>query len=137
MQAMLATEVRAHMSSFMDTVVREKPQAIRRNRDIIIATSHEQMRFFLSVYTFNFEYEQDEDGRFAGSMKEIDFIVADGATLEELRLHLAQQLIDYAQDYFQDYVRYSHAPNTRPHAPYVLRVLLEDNVEAVSRLLKG
>ncbi|HZG85666.1 hypothetical protein [Paenibacillus sp.] len=137
MEALLATQVRANMGGFIDTVVREKPQAIRRNRDVIVAASRDHMRFFLSAYELNFEYEQDEDGRYAGSIKEIDFIVADGATLEELRLELAQQLVEYAQDYFNEYVRYTNAPNTRGHAPYVLRVLLEDDVKAVSRLLHG
>lgn len=136
MEVLLATQVRANMGSFIDTVVREKPQAIRRNRDVIIAASRDQMRSLLSAYELNFEYEQDEDGLFAGSIEEIDFIVADGQTLEELRLALAQQLIEYAQDYFNDYARYTAAPNTRMHAPYILRVLLEDDAEAVSLLLQ-
>ncbi|MFS0725690.1 hypothetical protein [Paenibacillus sp. 1P07SE] len=37
MEALLATQVRANMSAFIDNVVREKPQAIRRNRDVIVA----------------------------------------------------------------------------------------------------
>lgn len=137
MEALLATQVRANMGGFIDTVVREKPQAVRRNRDVIIATSKEHMRFFLNVYELNFEFEQDEDGRYAGSIKEIDFIVADGATEEELRLELARQLVDYAQDYIKDYPKYFNAPNTKVHAPYIVRVLLEDDIEAVARLLRG
>ncbi|WP_233531214.1 hypothetical protein [Paenibacillus alkalitolerans] len=137
MEALLATEVRANMSSFIDTVVREKPQAVRRNRDIIFAASREHMRFFLSVYELNFEYEQDEDGRYAGSIKEIDFIVADSETIEELRFELARQLVEYSQDYIANYPRYYNAPNTHAHAPYIVRVLLEDDVESVARLLHG
>lgn len=137
MEALLATQVRANMGGFIDTVVREKPQAVRRNRDVIIATSREHMRFILSAYELNFEYEQDEDGRFVGSIEEIDFIVADGETLEELRMELARQLVEYAKDYFADYSRYTAAPNTRIHAPYILRVLLEDDTESVARLLHG
>lgn len=63
-------------------------------------------------------------------------MIADSPTLEELRLALTQQLTEYAQDYFNDYTRYSNAPNTRIHAPYILRVLLEDDAEAVSLLLQ-
>lgn len=135
MEALLATQVRANLGGFIDTVVREKPQAVRRNRDVIVAASREQMKFFLSVYELNFEYEQDEDGRFAGSIKEIDFIVADGESLEQLRMELACQLVEYANDYFADYSRYAVAPNTRVHAPYILRVLLEDDTESVACLL--
>ncbi|MBE1443655.1 hypothetical protein [Paenibacillus sp. OAS669] len=137
MEALLATQVRANMGGFIDSVVREKPQAVRRNRDVIVAASLEQMKFFLQVYEFNFEYEQDEDGRYAGSIEEVDFIVADGETLEELRLELARHLIEYAKDYFSDYPRYTATPNTRNHAPYMLRVLLEDDVKSVASLLNG
>jgi predicted RNase H-like HicB family nuclease len=137
METLLATHVRANMGEFIDTVVREKPQAVRRNRDVIVATSREQMKLFLSVYELNFEYEQDEDGRFAGSMEEVDVIVADGESLEELKLELAHQLVEYAKDYFAEYSRYTAAPNTRIHAPYIFRVLLEDDVESVARLLHG
>ncbi|MFD0712613.1 hypothetical protein [Paenibacillus sp. GCM10027626] len=135
METLLATQVRANMGSFIDTVVREKPQAVRRNRDVLVATSREQMKSFLSVYELNFEFKQDEDGRFAGSIKEVDFIVADGANMEELRMELAYQLVEYANDYFSDYSRYTAAPNTSAHAPYVLRVLLEENTDSVARLL--
>lgn len=95
------------------------------------------MRFFLSAYELNFEFEQDEEGRFAGSIEEIDFIVADGESLEELKMELVRQLAEYAKDYFADYSRYTAAPNTRNHAPYIFRVLLEDDAEAVARLLHG
>ncbi len=137
MEALLATQVRANMGSFIDTVVREKPQAVRRNRDVIVAASIDQMRFFLSAYDLKFEYEQDENNRFAGSVEEIAFIVGDGETLDELRLDLARQLVEYAHDYFNDYIRYYNAPNTRSHAPYVFRVLLEDDIDAVSHMLHG
>ncbi|USB32484.1 hypothetical protein [Paenibacillus sp. YPG26] len=137
MQTLLATEVRANMSSFIDTVVREKPQAVRRNRDVIVATSQSHMKFLLEAYKLNFAYEQDEDGQFFGSLQEIDFIVADGASLEELRENLAYQLIEYSKDYTVDFQKYFAAPNTKIHAPYVLRVSLQDDVESVVALLHG
>ncbi|GMA64156.1 hypothetical protein NZD89_02240 [Alicyclobacillus fastidiosus] len=77
------------------------------------------------------------NGRFAGSICEIEFIVADGATVEELRLNLANQLIEYAKDYMNDFSLYFNSPNTRPHFPYVLRVLLEDDIEAVASTLRS
>jgi antitoxin YefM len=41
MEAILnATEVRANFSGFFDSVVRERPQFVKRNRDIIAAVSH-------------------------------------------------------------------------------------------------
>ena len=134
---MSATHVRANFGEFIDSVVREKPQIVKRNRDMIIATSFPQMRILLSAYELNYEFEIDENGKYAGSIEEIEFIVADGGSAEELRLNLAQQLMEYAKDYMSDYTRYFNAPNTRIHAPYVLRILLEDDVTSVASLLHG
>lgn len=138
MQTVLnATEVRANFGGFIDTVVRDKPQAIKRNRDVVVTSSLKFMKEILSAYELTFEYEQDEDGKFVGSIEQIEDIIAEGNTLEELRLELARKLVDYAQDYYSDFSRYSNAPNRRNHAYYVLRVLLEDDAENVTSMLHG
>lgn len=135
MQTVLnATEVRANFGGFIDTIVREKPQAIKRNRDVIMAFSKQQMKELLSVYELTFEYEQDEDGRYAGSVEQIDDIVADAETLEELKYALSRNLVEYAIDYETNYSRYYNSPNRHKHAPYILRVLLEEDIESVARM---
>ncbi|MFM9280543.1 hypothetical protein [Paenibacillus jiagnxiensis] len=135
MQTVLnATEVRANFGGFIDTIVRDKPQAIKRNRDIIMAFSKQQMKELLSVYELTFEYEQDEDGRYVGSIEQIDDIVADAETLEELKYELSRSLVEYAIDYEANYSRYYNTPNRHKHAPYILRVLLEDDIESVARM---
>jgi predicted RNase H-like HicB family nuclease len=135
MQTVLnATDVRANFGGFIDTIVREKPQAIKRNRDVIMALSKHHMKELLSIYELTFEYEQDEDGRYAGSIEQIEDIVADGGSVDELRMELARQLLEYAMDYENNYSRYYNTPNRHKHAPYVLRVLLEDDLEAVASM---
>jgi predicted RNase H-like HicB family nuclease len=136
MQTVLnATDVRANFGGFIDTIVREKPQAVKRNRDVIMAFSKQQMKELLSVYELTFEYEQDEDGRYAGSLEQIEDIVADAETLEELRNELARHLVEYAIDYEANYSRYYNTPNRHRHAPYILRILLEDDIEEVAQML--
>ncbi|OPH52203.1 hypothetical protein BC351_33265 [Paenibacillus ferrarius] len=136
MQTVLnATDVRANFGGFIDTIVREKPQAIKRNRDVIMAFSKQQMKELLSIYELTVEYEQDEDGRYAGSVEQIDDIVADAETLEELKKELARHLVEYAMDYEANYSRYYNTPNRHKHSPYILRILLEDDVESVVRML--
>lgn len=136
MQTLLnATDVRANFGGFIDTIVREKPQAVKRNRDVIMAFSKQQMKELLSVYELTFEYEQDEDARYAGSLEQIEDIVADGESLDELKMELARQLLEYAIDYENNYFRYYNSPNRHKHAPYILRVLLEEDLESVAGLL--
>jgi predicted RNase H-like HicB family nuclease len=136
MQAALnATEARANFGCFIDNVVRQKPQAIKRNRDVIVALSQEHLKDALSIYEFTIEFEQDEDNRYVGSIEQIPDIVGDGATLEELRITLAHHLMDYAIDFYADFNRYYSSPNRRSHTNYVLRVLLEDDFDTVLRML--
>lgn len=130
-----ATDVRANFGEFIDTVVREKPQAIKRNRDVILAFSKQQMKELLAVYELTMEFEQDDDGRYAGSIEQIEDIVAEAESLEQLRLELARQLIEYAIDYEHNYLRYYNTPNRHKHAPYILRVLFEDDMESVAQLI--
>lgn len=129
-----ATDVRANFGGFIDTIVREKPQAIKRNRDVIMAFSKQHMKELLSVYELTFEYEQDEDGRYAGSIEQIDDIVADAETLVELKYELARQLVEYAIDYETNYSRYYNTLNRHKHAPYILRALMEDDIESVAQM---
>lgn len=91
--------------------------------------------YILSAYELTFEYEQDEDGKFAGSVEQIEGIVAEGDTIEDLLHELARQLIEYAQDYYSNFLRYYNSPNRQRHAYYVFRVLLEDDIERVASII--
>lgn len=130
-----ATDVRANFGGFIDSIIREKPQAIKRNRDVIVALSVAQLKELLRVYELTFAYEQDEDGRYVGSLEQIEDIVADGKDLDELKYELARQLIEYARDYENQYTLYYNAPNRHKHAPYIWRVLLENDVESVAEMI--
>ena len=132
-----ATQVRANFGQFIDDVVRSKPQIVKRNRDTIIAFSQAYLKDALSIYELTFEYEQGEDGRYVGSIEQITDIIADGETLDELRKELAYQLIDYAEDYYNDFERYNSYSNRKEHSNYILRVLLEDDIESVASMLHG
>lgn len=89
----------------------------------------------VSFFDFTIEFEQDKDGLYAGSIEQIPDIVADGQTLEELRLKLAQYLVEYARDYYSEFNRYHNSPNRRSHAFYLIRVLFEVDYEAVLGML--
>jgi predicted RNase H-like HicB family nuclease len=136
--ALSATEVRANFGQFIDNVVHQKPQVVKRNRDIIVALSQTYLKDALSIYEFTIEFEQDEDGIYVGSIEQIPDILGEGKNIEELRNDLAYQLIDYAQEYYADFERYHNYPNRRDHVNYVFRVLLEDeNIESVASMLHG
>ncbi|KLU61788.1 hypothetical protein CEB3_c19670 [Peptococcaceae bacterium CEB3] len=132
-----SSKVRAEFGRFIDSIVRDKPRAFQRNRDTIFSFSKEQILDLLSTFRLTMEYEQGEDGMFYGSLQQIDDIVGSGASINDLRHNLAVQLIEYAEDYYRDFRRYSNAPNRRSHAPFVWLTLLQNNTENVTELIYG
>jgi predicted RNase H-like HicB family nuclease len=130
-----ATDVRREFSRFIDSVVREKPRAIKRNRDVIFSLSLDHIEDLLSKYELSMEFEQEDDGSYTGSLKQIPDIIGNGDTIDDLRYDLAVQLMEYAQDYYANFTRYYNAPNRRSHLPYILSVLIQDDVEGVKKLI--
>ncbi|EGW40135.1 hypothetical protein [Desulfosporosinus sp. OT] len=129
-----ATDVRRDWGSFIDHVVRFKPSLIKRNRDYLAAISLEHLEVVLSPYRFTLEHEKEVDGSLSGSLKELD-IMTNAASLEALKTEIAKELIEYAQEYMDEFAKYYGAPNRKPHFPYVMRVLIQKDEDAVRGLL--
>lgn len=129
-----ATDVRKDWGRFIDNVVRFKPSIIKRNRDYLAAISLEHLETVLKPYTFTLEYEQEADGSFSGSLKELD-ILANAPSLEALKEEIVKELIEYAQEYMDEFDKYYAAPNRKPHFPYIMRVLIQKDADAVRGLL--
>ncbi|OYD07124.1 hypothetical protein [Paludifilum halophilum] len=135
MQIVNATDVRREWGRFIDDVVRERPKAIQRNRDRILALSMAHAQELLKDIRFRLEYEQEPDGSVSGSLEGFD-LVDHAPTVEALRESLADQLIEYAERYLEEFNLYFNAPNRRTHFPYVLRVQLAENKDEVTGLIE-
>ncbi|TCP60438.1 hypothetical protein [Baia soyae] len=136
MQAAMATDVRKNWSEFFDTVVRDKPQAVQRNRDLAMFIALPHMKEILKSYKLTLEVEREEDGSYTGGLKEID-LVSNAHSLQDLKKNLAQDLVEYAQNYMEEFNLYFHSPNRRNHFPYVLHVLIHDDLTEVEKLIDG
>jgi predicted RNase H-like HicB family nuclease len=131
------TQVRNDFSQFVDKVLFEKPQAVKRNRDVFWSISQNVTLELLSGFTFAMESEQEEDGTYVGSLLQVPDIIAYGATQEEMIEDAAQQLVEYAQDYYTNFQRYYHSPNRKSHLPFILNVLTQENLDGVKALIRG
>ena len=129
-----ATDVRKEFSSFIDTVVHKRPIVVQRNRDLIAALSLNHLSALLEPYRFTMEYEQEDDGSYSGSLLGFD-IAANAKSQEELKVRLAQDLIEYAHEYEEEFVLYSLTPNRRSHFPYIYRVLIQPDIANVVSLI--
>lgn len=130
-----ATDARNKWSDFINSVIREKPKIIKRTKDYIFVSNLEMAKEMLKVYTFTANIFKEEDGSVTISLNEID-IVANGKNEEEALNRLVNDLIEYAEDFYNDFQYWYSAPNRKKHLPYILNVLLQDSHEGVKKLIK-
>lgn len=128
-----STDVRNNWGGFIDEVVRFRPHFVKRNRDHFVAISAVHLATLLAPFRPHFEYTVEADGSFSGALREID-LVATALNLAALRQALAKELIEYANEYWED-PDYFRAPNRKAHMPYVLHVLIQRDGAAVAGLL--
>lgn len=138
-----ATDVRKDWGHFIDTVVRVGPQFIKRNRDTIVAISTDQLKVLFSSFRFKLDATREEDGSYSGTVDGLNNgttltpfdVVANAPTIEELKLALTDELVEYAREYSDEFALYFNAPNRKSHAPYVMNILLQDSQHAVADLI--
>lgn len=130
-----ATDVRKEWGGFIDSIIREKPKLIKRSRDYIFTSSLDVLKELLKAYTFTAELFREDDGSVTASLAEFD-IVVNGSNEEEALKLLATDLVEYAQDFYNEFQYWHSAPNRRGHLPYVLNVLIQDDLDGVKEIIK-
>lgn len=129
-QTINSTEVRNNFSYYIDTVVREKPIAIKRNRDVLLFLSEQMVKDLLENLRFQAEIT-NEDGINVGTVTGFDLVV-EAESEQEVIQKLAEELLDYAQDYMNDFKLHYNAPHRKSHHPYVLKVLLASTIKEIT-----
>ena len=129
-----ATQVRKEWSAACDTVVHQKPMFIKRTRDRIWMSSAETMSELLSAYRFTAKKFVESDGSVTLSLNELD-LVENGRDEAEAREALGRAVLDYANEFYEEYDLYSHAPNRKAHIPYVFKALLADDAAEIGRAI--
>jgi len=134
MQTIPATELRKNFSSAIDTVVREKPVAFKRNRDNLMLLSNAQVLSLLSDYSIKAVFQSEEDGSITATLDGFDLVI-NASDREEAITRLAEELVEYAMEYYDQFQLYFNAINRKQHFPYVLRVLLAEDLNEVKALI--
>lgn len=125
-----ATDARKEWSLLIDSVVHEKPQIIRRTRDYVLLTDIHLFSYILSIYNFTADKYVEEDNSITLSLNEMD-IVSNGNTEKEAKEKLAYDILEYAEDYYNDFSYWSKVPNRKKHIPYVLKALILQDIDKI------
>ena len=130
MIAMNATEVRKEWSTVIDEVVRVRPALIKRTRDKMLLSDVETILSLLNKYQFTAVRYIEDDGSVTLSLNEID-LIENAPTEAEARNLLAESIMEYSNQYYEEFALWSSAPNRKDHVPFVLKALLTEDVNAL------
>ena len=126
MLTMSATEVRKDWSRVLDSVTRRRPAFIKRTHDSVVLASTESLSAMLSDVRYETTILQEDDGSITLSLDALDLVVNE-QSLESAKKSLANDIEEYAEEYYANYESYSVSPNRRAHLPYVMKALIADS----------
>ena len=70
----------------------------------------------------------EDDDSVTLSLAEIDLVEND-VDLASARVKMGGAIIEYANDYYDEFAVWNNAPNRRGHLPYIFKALLVDDAE--------
>lgn len=130
-----ATEISKEWGQVIDSVVRDKPQFIKCTHDKMWLSNLDTMSEILDAYKFTAQMTIEDDHSVTLALNEID-LVENAPTEQEARHLLAEAIMEYALDYYNDYAYWSSAPNRKPHIPYVFKALIMDDMEKLGESIQ-
>lgn len=131
-----ATEVRRNFGEFLDEVLHGRPQTITRYDDVVIALSLRHLKALLEHISFTMEYEKESDMSVSGSILELP-LCENADSVEELKTILVDAMLAYAETYLAEFKRCFNSPVLDKQLPYILKVYIQPDLEAVMRLIHG
>lgn len=118
-----ATNLRKDLSLVIDNVVHEKPVVIKRTRDYVWMMENNFLKKLLEPYMLSAYNEYEEDGSVTVYLKEID-LAENADTKEEAIEKLYSSIVEYSEEYYNDYQVFGEAFNRKSHFPYVIKALI-------------
>ena len=105
MLTMSATEVRKDWSRVLDSVTRRRPAFIKRTHDNVVLASTESLSAMLSDVRYEANIFQEDDGSITLSLDALDLVVNE-KSLESAKKSLANDIEEYAEEYYANYESY-------------------------------
>ena len=129
-----SSDVYCNWTEFIDTVIHQSPKFVQHDgQDVFMAINFEYLNVLLESvrYVVEIDYDQEEN-EYIATMDGFWFVEA-GKTKNEAIHKLAEQLVDYAQDYFKELDRHFHAPNLKRQFPQIIKALVTTDIEEIKQ----
>ena len=106
MFALSASDVRKDWSRVIDSVIHVRPAFIKRTRDNMVLCSNDTVRQLVRTTPIIANSFIEDDGSVTLSMVDVDLVV-NADTMEAAKSELINDLIEYAEEYYQNFELYS------------------------------
>jgi hypothetical protein len=130
-----ATDAQKEWSTVVDSVIREKPKFIKRMHDYMMLSDIRFVERLLEAYRFTARRYEEDDGSVTIGLIEID-LVENGINENEAKAKLSKSILEYAEDYYNEFSFYFSATNRKHHLPYVIKSLILNNVDKIGALIE-
>lgn len=114
MFALSASDVRKDWSRVIDSVIHVRPAFIKRTRDNMVLCSNDTVRQLVRNTPIIANSFIEDDGSVTLSMVDVDLVV-NADTMEAAKSELINDLIEYAEEYYQNFELYSRSSNRKDH----------------------
>jgi hypothetical protein len=135
MLALNATDVRKDWSITVDSVIRGKPRFIKRTRDFMMLSNLDTIENILNPYSFHANKFIESDGSVTLSLNEID-LIENAPDEKQAKLLLAQSIIEYAEEFYNEFNYWSADKNRKKHIPYILKALILNDTNKIGDLIE-
>lgn len=125
-----ATDIRKNWSTACDMVARVRPSFIKRTHDSLVLSSREDMLKLLAGVKVSYSISKEDSGTYTIALKDID-LAENSDTKEGAIDAMAASILEYAEEFYEEYELYSKAPNRASHLPMVMKALLLGDVRTI------
>ncbi len=122
MDMLSATDVRKNWSVTIDSVIRNRPAYVKRTHDNLAIINVTTLNSLLAGYKYYAKKYTEEDGSVTLSLVDIDIVVNDHDEVSAKK-RLAENIKEYAEEFYEEFSVWSSAPNRKSHIPYIVKAL--------------
>ena len=134
MLTMNATDVRKEWSTVLDNTIRQKPQFIKRTRDYLMLADIRFLDMILSNITYTAAKFIEDDGSTTLSLENLD-LIENAPTEKEAIIALSKSILEYSEDFYNEFNLMMSAPNRKGHVPYVFKALILNDITKIGELI--
>ena len=130
MMAIDTTDVLNKWNDVSDTVINEKPIFIKENSKQMMLSSIDFLESLLYGYNFTAKNYIEDDNSITLSLNEMD-LVENASTEDDAKKLLAKAILEYSENFYNEFQKWSSAPNKKSEIPYVFKALALGDVEKI------